>query len=114
MEFLRLNVNDNYNGEMNAVDISDHLRTIYEFNHCLRNKKWLWAILLYAMGVLLTNAYLVYCSVMDEAGVERAQRRTTTNSLWRLVLHGLILMSQTLRMLSKLLANTKKDLQLVL
>jgi hypothetical protein len=76
MEFLRLNVNDNYNGEMNDVDISDHLRTIYEFNHWLRNKKWWWAIFLYAMEVLLTNAYLVYCSVMDEAGVERAQRRT--------------------------------------
>jgi hypothetical protein len=76
MEFLRLNVNDNYNGEMNDVDISDHLRKIYEFNHWLRNKKWWWSIFLYAMEVLLTNAYLVYCSVMDEAGVERAQRRT--------------------------------------
>jgi hypothetical protein len=76
VEFLRLNVNNNYNGEMNDVDISDHLRKIYEFNHWLRNKKWCWAIFLYAMEVLLTNAYLVYCSVMDEAGVERAQRRT--------------------------------------
>jgi hypothetical protein len=58
------------------VDISDHLRTIYEFDHWLRNKKWWWAIFLYAMGVLLTNAYLVYCSVLDEAGVERRLRKT--------------------------------------
>jgi hypothetical protein len=76
MEFLRLNVNDNYNGEMNDVDISDHFRDINKFNHWLRNKKWWWAIFFYAMEVLLTNAYLVYCSVMDEAGVGRAQRRT--------------------------------------
>jgi hypothetical protein len=76
VEFLRLNINDDYNGEMNDVDISDHLRTIYKFDHWLRNKKWWWAIFLYAMGVLLTNAYLVYCSVMDEAGVETKNRRT--------------------------------------
>jgi hypothetical protein len=76
VEFLRLNINDDYNREMNDVDISDHLRTIYEFDHWLRNKKWWWAIFLYAMGVLLTNAYLVYCSVMDEAGVERKLRKT--------------------------------------
>jgi hypothetical protein len=62
VEFLRLNINDDYNREMNDVDISDHLRTIYEFDHWLRNRKWWWAIFLYAMGVLLTNAYLVYCS----------------------------------------------------
>jgi hypothetical protein len=76
VEFLRLNINDDYNREMNDVDIFDHLRTIYEFDHWLRNRKWWWAIFLYAMGVLLTNAYLVYCSVMDEAGVERKLRKT--------------------------------------
>jgi hypothetical protein len=32
IEFLRLNVNDNYNGEMNDVDNADHLRTIYRFD----------------------------------------------------------------------------------
>ena len=61
---------------MNDVYISDHLRKIYEFNHWLRNKKWWRAIFLYAMEALLTNAYLVYCSVMDEAGAERAQTTT--------------------------------------
>jgi hypothetical protein len=76
VEFLRLNINNDYNREMNDVDISDHLRTIYEFDHWLRNKKWWWAIFLYAMGVLLTNAYLVYCSVLEEAGVERRLRKT--------------------------------------
>jgi hypothetical protein len=69
MEFLRLNVNDNYNGEMNDVDISDHLRKIYKFNHWLRNKKWWWAIFLYAMEVLLTNAYL--CIIVERAVVRK-------------------------------------------
>ena len=40
IELLRLNINDDYNGEMNDVDILDHLRTIYKMDHWLRNKKW--------------------------------------------------------------------------
>jgi hypothetical protein len=109
MEFLRLNVNDNYNGEMNDVDISDHLRKIYEFNHWLRNKKWWWAIFLYAMEVLLTNAYLVYCSVMDEAGVERAQRRTHYQFLLEIAVAWIDLKNLTSEMLSKLTNNNSDE-----
>ena len=42
----------------------------------MRNKKWWWAIFLYAFGALITNAYIFYCRVMEDAGIPRSQRLT--------------------------------------
>ena len=74
LEFLRLNVNDDYNKDMNAVDIADQLRGNYRFDYWLRNFKWWWAILLWGVGVLMVNPYVMYSAVMDAAGVPNRNR----------------------------------------
>jgi len=45
-------------------------------DHWLRNRKWWWSILLRGIGVLLTNAYIQYCQVQEEANVPRSQKLT--------------------------------------
>ena len=40
MKYLRLNLIDVYNNEMNAVDLADQLRNCYRMNHWFRNRKW--------------------------------------------------------------------------
>ena len=60
IEFLRTTLQDEYNYGMNDVDIADQLRKIYCFNRWLRNRKWWWAIFLWALGVLVVNAYVCY------------------------------------------------------
>ena len=62
IEFLRTNIQNDYNNGMNDVDISDQLRKIYCFNRWLRNRKWWWAIFMWALGVILVNAYVAYVS----------------------------------------------------
>jgi hypothetical protein len=74
ISFLRLNQIDNYNGEMNAVDISDQLRNQYRMDHWLRQKKWWWSIWLWGFGTLITNAYRTYTRVMDDACVSKSNR----------------------------------------
>jgi Transposase IS4 len=76
LKFLRLNVNDDYNNDMNAVDIADQLRNNYRFDHWLRNFKWWWAIFQWSLGVLIVNSYVVYCSVCDTAGILKKDRLT--------------------------------------
>jgi hypothetical protein len=44
--FLRLNVDNDYNNDMNGVDIADQLRNYYGFDYWLRNFKWWWPIFL--------------------------------------------------------------------
>jgi hypothetical protein len=39
LELLRLNINDDYNGDMGHVDISDQLRNYYRFDHWMRKTK---------------------------------------------------------------------------
>lgn len=72
--YLRLNLIDDCNNKMNAVDISDQLRNQYRMTHWLRNRKWWWSIFMWGMGVLLTNAYKVYTRTMDLEGVPKSQR----------------------------------------
>ena len=66
MKFLRLNLIDMYNNNMNSVDLADQLRNHYRFNHWLRNRKWWWAIFLWAVGVAATNAYIIYERIYEE------------------------------------------------
>ena len=37
--FLRLNINNDYNTNMNSVDVADQLRNHYRFDHWMRKRK---------------------------------------------------------------------------
>ena len=52
-------IND-YNNTMVCVDIPDQLRNKYWFGRWLRNRKWWWLLLFWALGVMLINACVIY------------------------------------------------------
>lgn len=58
--FLRLNINTDYNFEMHHVDRADQLREHYRFDRWMRKRKWWWSVLFWGMGVLMVNAYVCY------------------------------------------------------
>jgi len=49
-----------YNSEMGDVDLADQLRGSYRVDHWIRNRKWWWSLLFWGLGVILTNAYIIY------------------------------------------------------
>ena len=57
IQFLRLNVNNDYNAGMGHVDVSNQLRKYYQMDRWLRSQKWWWEIYLWGMGVVIVNAY---------------------------------------------------------
>ncbi len=58
MRFLRPKIIDDYNTQMNGVDIADQLRNQYWVDQWMRKRKWWWGI-----QVLLVNSYLLYKTV---------------------------------------------------
>ena len=59
--FFRLNLIDDYNMNMNNVDLADQLRLQYRIHTIwTRNRKWWWSIFFWSFETLLTNCYLVY------------------------------------------------------
>ena len=70
INFLRLNVNDDYNNGMGDVDVADQLRNHYRIDTWLRNYKWWHSLFWWGMQVLLTNSYIVYKSCLENAGCE--------------------------------------------
>lgn len=73
---LQVNVNNDYNFKMNAVDIADQLRNNYRMDHWLQQRKWWWSIFIWGVGVLLTNSYVVYRGVMEINNIPVGQRLT--------------------------------------
>jgi hypothetical protein len=54
--YLRLNVIDDYNNNMNNVDIApDQLRGQYRPDFWMRHKKWWWAVFIWGLGVAGEN-----------------------------------------------------------
>ena len=56
---------------MNGVDLADQLRNYYTPDHWMRKRKWWWSIFIWCVGVVQTNAYLLYKSVHVKAGNEK-------------------------------------------
>jgi hypothetical protein len=79
MSYLRLNVIDDYNNNMNNVDIADQLRGHHRPDHWMRHKKWWWAIFMWGIGVARVNAYKIYEAMWDE---ERAKGRMDLPAKW--------------------------------
>ena len=67
---------DMYNSTMGDVDLSDQLRGLYRLDRWVRNRKWWWSMFFWGFGVLLTNAYVMYCKFCDENNVPKKDRRT--------------------------------------
>jgi hypothetical protein len=70
MGYLWLNVIDDYNLNMNAVDVADQLCGIYRPDHWMRHKKWWWSIFMWGLGVAQVNAYKIYQYMWDEEKVK--------------------------------------------
>ena len=61
MPFCRLNIFDFYNNNMVNVNLDDQMRNVYCYDSSWhRNRKWWWAIWLWAFQLLLTNSYVLY------------------------------------------------------
>ena len=58
--FYRLNVINDYNNNMNNVDIADQLRGTYWFDRWMRKTKWWWSMFFWGFQMLLTNLYVTY------------------------------------------------------
>ena len=70
LDFLRLNINDEYNFSMGDVDVADQLRNQYLFDHFLWKFKSWRPILICYMQLLTVNAYVCYMANMDIEGVD--------------------------------------------
>ena len=64
MEFLHLNINDNYKYNMGGCDIVDQLRNYYRFDHWMRKRKCWWSFFFWATGALHVNTYISYKTYM--------------------------------------------------
>jgi hypothetical protein len=70
VKFLHLNMIDEYNHQMNLVDMADQLWGVYRPDHWMQMKKWCWAIWLWGLGVARTNGYKIY-EVMYDAKLKK-------------------------------------------
>ena len=68
LKYLRMNNIDHYNYSMGHVDLSDQLRDQYRMNYWLRNRKWWWSLMMWGLGVQITNAYVMYKTLNLQAG----------------------------------------------
>ena len=73
LQFLRMSNINEYNHQMGDVDIADQLRNNYRFDHWLRKRKWWWSIMMWALGVMLVNAYIVYMKVNLAEGKNKSE-----------------------------------------
>ena len=56
---------------MSGVDLADELRGTYRIDKEVHNRKWWWSILFWAIGVMITNAYVMYLKINLENGQKK-------------------------------------------
>ena len=56
---------------MGGVYLSDQLRGTYCVDKGVWNRKWWWSILFCLIGVMITNAYVIYLHVNLENGIRK-------------------------------------------
>lgn len=66
-----MNYVNEYNNAMDDVGVSDQLMNYLRFDHFLRQRKLWWSILFWVFDVFLLNAYIIYCKVNLQAGVQK-------------------------------------------
>ena len=64
--FLIMNRIHEYNNKMGGVDLTDQLRGTYRIDKGVWNIKWWWSILFWSIGVMITNAYVIYFHINIE------------------------------------------------
>ena len=79
IKFLRLNVIEDYNMNMNSTDIADQLRGVYRPDHWMQHRKWWWAYFIWAIGVAGVNAYKIYDVLNDE---QKKEKRPGLHTKW--------------------------------
>ena len=75
---------------MVGVDLADQLRGTYRIEKGVWNRKWWWSILFWSIGVMITNAYVIYLHVNLENGMKKKIHYRTMISGKLLLLHGSI------------------------
>ena len=59
---------------MLGVGIADNLRNLYMIYFWVRNKKWWCYIFFWSIGVILTNAYIIYIFIHNMHGTPKNHR----------------------------------------
>jgi len=75
---------------MGGVDLADQLWGTYRVDKGVCNKKWWWSILLRSIGVMITNAYVIYLKVNLDDRIKKKNYYRTMISEKSLYLHGSI------------------------
>ena len=52
------------------------LRVFYRLDHWVGNKNWLWSIMFWSLGAMLTNLYAIYTTMCDKDGVSNKDQYT--------------------------------------
>ena len=59
LPYFQLNMIEEYNNNMNNVDIADQLRAVYRCNKWMRKRKLYWLIFFWSLELLITNSYVL-------------------------------------------------------
>ncbi len=68
---------DEYNHNMNLVDMADQLQGVYRPDHWMRNRKWWWVIWIWGIRAAETNGYKLY-EVMYEEEIKKTGAKELT------------------------------------
>ncbi len=71
MKYVRLNVTNDYNNNMNLMDIANQLRGSYRTDRWMRQCKWWWALFIWAIGVAGVNANKIYEVIYDKEDAKK-------------------------------------------